>query len=406
MPDELQDKVCALTQRSLANLAQRKLNAALSDCDEAICLRSNDVRLYGIRAEVHYWLGEHAKAIADCDKCIQMDATFPQPWEIRGRVHLAKGEYAKSFSDLDEAVRLAPPEWPGAHVTRARLHFRTGDLEKAINDATKAIEIHKGYPEGWIIRGFVRLARKELALAFSDFSQAIDVTPSAEAFYGRAQVSFERGDHGAALKDVSEAIALGAHSPPLLYLRGYLRCHFQHDYHGAIEDLSEVIRSEPTNGQAYLARARAWRHVGKLQDAMVDLDSAVKFCPNDPYAYLVRGQMFNRQGSHDLAILDCDAAIRLNANLARAYSLRANAYLSKREFQKSLVDLTESIRLQPKNPLAFKLRAQVHRTLGDCSTAKQDERRAQELESAEGEAKRGKEEEKRGKGDAAVFESD
>src|SRR3954470_12114946 len=77
-----------------------------------------------------------------------------------------------------------------------------GDLDGALADYTKAIELKPDFAVAYSNRSLVRLARKDVTGALADLETAISLSPNvAEAYVNRAEIHKLRGDAAAALDD-------------------------------------------------------------------------------------------------------------------------------------------------------------------------------------------------------------
>ena len=75
------------------------------------------------------------------------------------------------------------------------------------------------------------------------------------------------------------------------------------DYLGAIKDLTEAIRLDPNNAQAYWLRELSYTYSGNFEKAIKDCNQALKLDPKE----------------------DCNQALKINPNYAEAYYNRGIA---------------------------------------------------------------------------------
>ena len=83
-----------------------------------------------------------------------------------------------------------------------------------------------------------------------DFNEAIRLGPSeAGAYYGRAGVHHDVGDHGAALADLNEAIRLDPVDGSFFFSRGII---FEKtgDLSSALADFRQALKLDPKNDDA------------------------------------------------------------------------------------------------------------------------------------------------------------
>ena len=86
---------------------------------------------------------------------------------------------------------------------------RLGQLDKAIDDASKAIALDTASVPAYLDRGIAYYAAKRYDLAIADFSKVIALKPDYVAAYNdRGNAHDDSGDHDAAIADYSHALVL------------------------------------------------------------------------------------------------------------------------------------------------------------------------------------------------------
>lgn len=109
-----------------------------------------------------------------------------------------------------------------------------------------------------------------LALALESADKGIEIFPFCEILYAsRGEVYFSKGLIDEAIKDYETAIHLGMDAPSLFVNVGI--CYgVKHDYVQAIESYTKAIEIDQKTVNAYLARACAYRALGKMELALKD----------------------------------------------------------------------------------------------------------------------------------------
>ena len=117
---------------------------------------------------------------------------------------------------------------------------------------------------------------------------------------------------------------------------------------------SEVIRSNPRAGWAYVNRAAAYLEQGYYSGAIADETNAIKIDPKSADAYYNRGVAYEKKGEHDNAITDFDRAIKIHPRNALVYVSRGIAYGRKGYYDKAIADsFDKAIEIEPENTDAY-----------------------------------------------------
>lgn len=122
------------------------------------------------------------------------------------------------------------------------------------------------------------------------------------------------------------------------------------DTREAIVQLSEAIRKDPKNAEAFYYRGQAFHLATQFREAVIDFSSAVRLNPTYAEAFFERGGIYHVLGERRLAIADLSEAIRLNPKDVQAHNGRAWVLYEGQEYAKALADFRESLRLSAKNP--------------------------------------------------------
>ena len=93
------------------------------------------------------------------------------------------------------------------YYQRAREKYKKGDLDGALADYQKAVELKPADADGYIGRADVRGDKGDFAGAMADYARAIELKPdSARAYYNRGFTKRDQGDTDGALADFNKAI--------------------------------------------------------------------------------------------------------------------------------------------------------------------------------------------------------
>ena len=266
------------------------------------------------------------------------------------------------------------------------VRLQKNDLEGAINDMSKAIELNPRYVEAFFIRGQCLFLKREFERAQLDYDKVIEYAPrmrGVERVYNnRSMIRVFKGDIEGALHDLEEAIALNPNYADSYSNRGVIRA-FRNDQTGAASDYEKALQLNPNLPVAYINRGILRFERQNLEGAMTDFNRALELVPNAAKPYVDRAVLRTLKGEIDLAITDIRKALTLdpasvsekdpgiasspfkrlqsyissNPTNARAYEARGILRLVQRRRHEATEDFAKSLELNPK------LRAEINRLL-------------------------------------------
>ena len=107
------------------------------------------------------------------------------------------------------AYGQAAPTSAEDYFNRGNTRIDKDDLDGAIADHSKAIELNPKYAEAYYSRGFARGDKGELNDAIADYSKAIEINPKyANAYALRGLAKLQQGKDTEAQQDIDIAIKL------------------------------------------------------------------------------------------------------------------------------------------------------------------------------------------------------
>jgi tetratricopeptide (TPR) repeat protein len=182
--------------------------------------------------------------------------------------------------------------------------------------------------------------------AVADPVQAPPPPHGADFYLDLGTASYRIGDFPGAIVNLDQAIRLDPTDARAYNVRGNARDEIGL-FENALADYDEAIRLDPKNPLFFHDRAIMWHRTGNLDKALVDLDRAIRFSFSDPEIYCDRGLVWYEKGSHARAIADFDHAVKLDPDFAAAYISRGLILHRNSEFNVAFADLGRMIRVSP-----------------------------------------------------------
>ena len=188
-----------------------EIDQAVADFTEAIRLDPKTQHYYNDRAAEYGKMSRYDLAIADLTEAIRLKPELPFFRRNRGLNYFFTGEYDKALEDLTEAIRLRP-DIGEYYWQRARVHAKLGHKEPSMADLARAGELNAGNVSGRSMnydRGVVYAEMGELEKALEEFTKSIEVNPTlSKAFFDRIMVSYRLGKRDGIRADAERYRAL------------------------------------------------------------------------------------------------------------------------------------------------------------------------------------------------------
>jgi tetratricopeptide (TPR) repeat protein/beta-lactamase regulating signal transducer with metallopeptidase domain len=251
--------------------------------------------------------------------------------DAEDRVVLAKEEPPLKVSSdaanvLESRVIGLKSEDAAAYISRGVSCFKKGQIEDAIADFDKAIDLDPGKAVAYVARGSAYYELDQLDNAISDYSKAIEINPDfAVAYQNRGSVYYRLGQ-----------------------------------LDNAICDYDKAIEINPDFAVAYHDRGSVYHSQGRSRDAISDYSKTLELNPEDAVTYTCRGTVYFSQGRYQKAFIDFNRAIELNPGYANAYINRGSCYYTRGNYGRAIADYKKALELNPESAFAKKLRKYRH----------------------------------------------
>lgn len=170
----------------------------------------------------------------------------------------------------------------GAKLVRdpdGSVSYTWGDDEKQTAKSSPAPAASDASDGNLVNRGIEKARKGDLDAAIADFNRAIELNPKDDApYYNRAQAKRLKNDTAGTIADYTRAIELGSTNPAAYNNRGNARAE-NNDWDGAISDYTRAIELKPDYARAYYNRAVAKKEKGDTKGAAADFKHAQQLDP-------------------------------------------------------------------------------------------------------------------------------
>ena len=360
-----------------------ELDRALRMYDSALELDPDNSQTLADRSVIHLQKPEtYDDAIVDATKAIELDPTLARAYVNRATalVDMGHSEYARV------AVMSKITSRPGTAWTLPPEER----VERAIADASTAIELDPNMPDAYFVRAhaYMDVGRSEMAV--DDFNLVLDSDPplyvKVMAYVHRSQAHRNIGNLAWAIDDATKAMELAQElsdsfgdEPRLVTWHGFdadaieatalTNRGLAYDRQGrpdiSVKEYTQALDRDSDYIEAYVNRSNAHRSTGQYEKALADADKAIESGQHLAVAYNARALAHLGLGNEGQALSDVTEAIRRDGNYALAYSNRAYIHTGEGQYNSAISDATRAIDLDPDLAEAYSNRAEAHLKRGD-----------------------------------------
>jgi lipoprotein NlpI len=212
-------------------------------------------------------------------------------------------------------------------LASARGKQAKGDLDGAIADYSRSLELDPKNVSAYFDRGNAKGAKGDLDGAIADYNSTLELDPkNAHAYNNRGLTKQAKGDLDGAIADYNSTLELDPQSAYAYSNRGFAKGS-KGDYDGAIGDCSHALELDSKNAKSYRNRAFARQGKGDLDGAIADYNGAIELDPKYADAYFNRALAQQAKGDPASAIADYNRVTELAPKYADAYRDYARLFI-------------------------------------------------------------------------------
>ncbi len=308
---------------------------AQSDLDNAIELFNQAIEhqpdrrneAYEFIARIKERKGDWNGALASYDAMVAVDPNKDNSYYIRATAKKQHGDFEGAMADFTRAAELRSSG--AGYLEVASLRKDHGDLAGAMATYDKGIEVLNAQiaraPEALLYyqRGYANELKGDVDAAVADYTRAIEMHPSymACAYSRRGDIRKARGDRAGAIADYEHAVKYAQLDEDKEKLN-HARTEVEREQAPLADSKSVYGDDKATASLSRTAHPQAASKQHANSDTADDAES--------PTALVTRAKLRIRTGDFDGAIEDCDRALRLSRGGSKeAYDLRIQAMKAK-----------------------------------------------------------------------------
>lgn len=123
--------------------------------------------------------------------------------------YLQRGEYDKAIDECTKSINAGKQSAHVDYFNRGNAYVMKGQIDQAIADYGKAIELNPWYDSAYSNRGNAYFAKGEFDNAMADYTKAIELNPRNEQAHNNlGTLHLEKGQYAEAEKEIRKALEL------------------------------------------------------------------------------------------------------------------------------------------------------------------------------------------------------
>ena len=253
------------------------------------------------------------------------------------------------FTTCIEKEYNSPLNMAIGYYGRGQAHYTTGDLDGALRDYDKSIELNPKYAESYVFRGILYNDLKHFKKAVQDFTSAIDLSgDNLYAYAHRAAAYANINEYSLAILDYDKVLELDPKFTKAYTFRAFAYLELEL-FEDAMADYNKVVELDPQAFGAYRNRGFAFERMEKFGQAIADYQKAVELNAQDAYSYNRLGFSFYRSGNLDEAIKNFNESITLDSSNAEPFTYRAVVYEAQKKYDQAVDSYTRALELAPEH---------------------------------------------------------
>lgn len=129
---------------------------AIPDLSKSLELEPKSAETYYFRASAYEKTGAPEKALSDYSQAIQLNPNYVEALVNRGLLNAKSNKFTEAIADYSAALGNAPTQvQPMILNNRAFAEWKTGQLDKALEDLNKALSLNPNYPFAYNTRAAI-----------------------------------------------------------------------------------------------------------------------------------------------------------------------------------------------------------------------------------------------------------
>jgi tetratricopeptide (TPR) repeat protein len=299
---------------------------------------------------------------------------------------IEKGNLQDALTQLNKAIEI-DPKYVDAYIARAGVLEKMDKIQEALDDYNRAIVFDPKDEDTYFEAGRLNFLLKKYDEAIKQLDKALDLKKGyieAFPFKIRSLIALHKLNEAAAVCEIAMNFKENATH---LYLTGVVN-ELQKKYDDAEYNYARAIKKNAKYTEAYLAQANLQIMIRKPDKAIESVNTVLKLEPNNIAGYMIRSKADTLKMDYPNAINDVSKAILIKPNNEELFMLRGEYYQKFTQYQSAINDFSKVLLINPGNAKALYSRAAAYEQIANYKAAVKDYESLIKLSDLDAEAKK------------------
>lgn len=234
-------------------------------------------------------------------------------------------------------------------IDTSQTYIDDQSYDKALESVEAAIAIDSSYPEAYVQKGFIHVAKGEYNQAGEAFAYVAQHLNDFNDEEGKYAALLNLGNYDYMTGDIEQALAyfmdakkIHAQDTTLLNAIGLIYIS-KEDYDTAKEYYNEVIDLDQNSYYAYGNLAIIYSRLEDYKTAIDQINTALSLNPSVPQFYMIKGDILTSTDNIGEAIQVYTECITRWSELADPYYKRGELYLNQKQYLEAVSDFSMAL---------------------------------------------------------------
>ena len=372
----------ALLMLAQIHAEQRQLDKAIAVYDQMLAITPTDMEALYLKGMMLLSLQKVDDALAIASDMTAKSPNNPLGYRLKGLALYSKKSYNDAIIALQRSVSIQPHV--AAYFYLALCHVEKNELEQALGQVQKALDISPSFAQGRTLLSMILLKKNRVDDAIIEARKAVELdeeNAAAHNILGSAYLAKGRFSDGMA--EINKAIDLDPKLTDARIKKGMLELK-RGKFHEGEEALLAAIQLGPELMNSRVILASAYMRRGEYAKADKLLKEGLNGSKSDAHLYNLMAEAALRQNKVEDAIPLFQKAKQADPADDNAYFRLSLIYILKGEQEKGMQEVVSLIEKSPDNIRALMTAAQMYEAKGKDSDAVKYFERARDTGKVEG----------------------